>query len=384
MSRDALLVTVTAFLRAMAVGTVSVFFGLHLAALGFSETLMGVTIAAGLAGMAAGTLVAGLLADRTSRRGTLVIVAMIMSAAGLCLAFMSAVPLILITTFAGMINGMGRDRGAAQAIDQAVLAQTVSPQARTATFARYTLVVDVGTAIGALVATAVDSRPGFLGYAAALALTALLSAGMSPAVEPTEPPRKVVLSPASRRHVFTFAALSTMDSLGGGFITRALLTYWFVHRFGVDPGWVGPLFAAASLVNAGAYLAATWIAKRIGLVNTMVFTHIPSSVLLMLVPLAPNFAIAAALFLLREFFAPMDVPTRQSYLAAIVHDNERTAAAGIVNVARNASWVVGPSLAGWAMQISQALPLYFAGAIKIVYDLALWRAFRHTKPPEER
>jgi predicted MFS family arabinose efflux permease len=306
-----------------------------------------------------------------------------MSAAGVVLAFVSAMPYVLAATFLGMINGMGRDRGAAQAIDQAVLAQTVTATSRTAAFARYTLVVDVGTAIGALVASAVSSRAGFLGYAGALGLTAILYAFMTRGVEPNEPPRKVVLSAESRRHVFAFAALSTMDSLGGGFITRALLTYWFVHRFDVDPGWVGPLFAAASLVNAVAYLVATWLSKRIGLVNTMVFTHIPSSLLLMLVPLAPNFAVAGVLFLLREFFAPMDVPTRQSYLASIVRDNERTAAAGIVNVARNASWVVGPSLAGWAMQVSQALPLFFAGAIKIVYDLALWRAFRHIKPPEE-
>lgn len=379
MLRDALLLYMTAFLRAVAIGALSVTFGTRLVALNFSTVQVGVVIAIGLAGMAVGTLVAGLIADRVGRRVSLEFFAVLMAAGGLLLAASESFGLILAATFIGMVNGMGRDRGPSQSIDQAVLAQMATPDNRTALFIRYTYIVDIGTAIGALL-----SWIPLGAYSGLMAATALLYPFMSRAVETATRATRAVLSPESRRRVFGFAALSTLDSLGGGFVTRSLLTIWLTQRFGQPEHVAGILFFWASLANVLGYFAAGRIAKKIGLVNTMVFTHIPSSVLLMLVPLAPGVGVAAAIWLCREFLSQMDVPTRQSYLAAIVQEHERTAAAGVVNLTRNASWVVGPTLAGWAMTFSLSAPLYFAGGIKILYDLSLWFAFRRIKPPEER
>jgi MFS family permease len=387
-SRDERLVYATASLRAVAVGAVSVFFAVHLARAGFDRAGIGLGIAAGLGGMAAGTMLAGLVADRFGRRRSLVVIALATAFGGIALTFTEGFGPVLLASFVGMVNGMGRDRGAAQAIDQAVLAQVATGEDRTRAFVRYTLVVDVATAFGSLLAGVTLERQAFVAslwvYAVLLGATALAYPRMSAGVEPAEPTSAQFLSPESRRRVTAFAALSAVDSLGGGFVTRALLSYWFIERFHADPWWMGPMFAGASLVNAASYPVAGWLARRVGLVNTMVFTHIPSSALLMLVPFAPNFVSAVVLFFVREFLSTMDVPTRQSYLAAIVADHERTAAAGIANMTRNASWVVGPSLAGWAMTLSFSLPLFLAGGLKIAYDLALWRAFRRIRPPEEQ
>jgi predicted MFS family arabinose efflux permease len=313
----------------------------------------------------------------------------IMAVSGILLAFSSEIYLVAAASFVGMVNGMGRDRGALQAIDQGVIAQSADQHHRTAMFARYTFITDLGAAVGALMAGIPQSlgeyRTTILIYAltvaASIPMYYILGRGVEPSAFTGE---RNTFSAETRRNVFRFAALSTLDSLGGGFITRSLLTYWFVKRFDADLFWIGPLFAGAAAVNSIAYFVAAKLAKRFGLVNTIVFTHIPSSIFLMFVPLAPSFPVATVLFILREFFAPMDVPTRQSYVAAIVGENERSAAAGIVNMTRNASWVVGPTLAGWAMSISLSAPLYAAGILKIIYDLSLWRVFRKVRPPEEK
>lgn len=388
MNRDLRLVLTASTTRSLAIGGLSIVFGLHLGTLGFDEVELGLLIAAGLAGMALGTLIAGFFADRTGRRASLVVVCTVMSCAALALSVSDTFILVLVASFIGMINGMGRDRGPAQAVDQAIVAQATPSDKRTNAFSTYTLLQDVGTGVGSLLAGLLSSptgyRAAFIGYAVLVFLSGMLSLRMTSNVEARIETRQAVLSPHSRRLVSRFAALSAMDSLGGGFITRTLLTYWFMHRFKIDPAWIGVLFAVASFVSAAGYLVAARLARHIGLVNTMVFTHIPSSVLLMLVPLAGSFPVAMLVFILREFLSPMDVPTRQSYLSAIVADHERTAAAGIVNMTRNASWVVGPTLAGWAMTLSFAAPLFMAGIIKIVYDLSLWATFKDVKPPEER
>lgn len=388
MTRDLRLVLTASTIRSLAIGGLSIVFGLHLGTLGFDEVELGILIAAGLGGMAIGTLIAGLVADRSGRRTSLVIIGTVMACAGVVLSAGEAFTLVLLSSCVGMVNGMGRDRGPAQAIDQAIVAQATPAEKRTTAFSTYTLLQDVGTGVGSLLAGFFSApsgyRAAFIGYAVLVFLSGLLSLKMTENVETRVQTRQAVLSPHSRRLVGRFAALSAMDSLGGGFITRSLLTYWFMHRFDVDPAWVGVLFALASFVSAAGYLVAARLAKRIGLVNTMVFTHLPSSILLMLVPFAASFPLAMGLFIFREFLSPMDVPTRQSYLSAIVADHERTAAAGIVNMTRNASWVVGPTLAGWAMTFSFAAPLYMAGMIKIVYDVSLWATFKNIKPPEER
>jgi hypothetical protein len=188
----------------------------------------------------------------------------------------------------------------------------------------------------------------------------------------------------SRSILTKISALFAIDSLAGGFLTTAMLSYFFFERFGVSEWMIGGLFFGARLMNAVSHLGAAWLAKRIGLVNTMVFTHIPSSLLLVTVAFAPSFPVAAVLFLLREGLVEMDVPTRQSYVLAVVQPEERTFASGVTNLVRLGAWAVAPTFAGALMnQASMHLPLVIGAALKISYDLLLWRAFRRVRPPEE-
>jgi len=297
-----------------------------------------------------------------------------------------------------MVNGMGRDRGASLVIEQAVLPATTSDEHRTRAFAWYNVLQDVGHAFGGLLAAlpATLRQLGGVGEVASLraavvvyALLLLATAGLYPwlssAVEAPTRNRRARVSPQTRRMLWKISALFTLDSLGGGFLTAALLSFFFFERFGVGVGVIGPLFFAARVANALSHFAAAWLARRIGLVNTMVFTHIPSSLLLATVAVAPSFPIAALLFLLREGLVEMDVPTRQSYVMAVVRPEERTIASGVTHLVRMGAWAVAPPLAGLLMHGGAlATPLIIGAAMKIVYDLLLWRAFRNAPPPEER
>ncbi|PYX93544.1 MAG: MFS transporter, partial [Acidobacteria bacterium] len=192
------------------------------------------------------------------------------------------------------------------------------------------------------------------------------------------------VAPETKRIVARLAALFSLDSLGGGFLTDALVAYWFFRRFGIPEQQLGVLFFAVHLLNAGSHLGAAWLARKIGLLNTMVFTHLPSSLFLIAVPFAPSSKVAIVLFLLREALVEMDVPTRQSYIAALVRPEDRTFASGITNLARNVFWAVSSSLAGVFMQgVSFSAPLVAGGGMKIAYDILLYRAFRNLKAPEE-
>ena len=192
------------------------------------------------------------------------------------------------------------------------------------------------------------------------------------------------LSPQSRTILWRISALFGIDSLAGGFLAGSLVSYFFFERFGVSATLIAGLFFAARCLNAVSHLGAAWLAQRIGLVNTMVFTHIPSSLLLATVAFAPTFPIAAVLFLLREGLVEMDVPTRQSYVMAVMRPEERTFASGITHLVRLGGWALGPGFAGWLMQtVSLGGPLVIGAGMKIGYDLLLWRAFRNVKPPEE-
>ena len=281
-------------------------------------------------------------------------------------------------------------------LDQVLLPATAPPERRSAVFAAYIVVQDAGDAIGALaaglpallrsVARPEDAslRAAVLAYALLLAASAVLYAALSPAVEAERPVARRALSPGSRRIVGRVSALFALDALGGGFLTSALLSYFFYARFGVGEAEIGALFFGARLLNAVSHVGAAWLARRIGLVNTMVFTHIPSSLLLLTVPFAPSFAVAAALFLLREGLVEMDVPTRQSYVMAVVRPEERTAASGVTHLVRLGMWAVAPAFAGLFMRgASLGAPLLAGATMKIAYDILLYRAFRHVRPPEE-
>lgn len=397
MVMDRRLIFISAGLRAAAVGLSGVILSLHLAALGFNASRIGLAIALGLGGCALGTLAVTALADRMGRRRSLMGLAVGMGVGGLLLASAASPTIVMLAVFIGMVNGMGRDRGAGMTVEQAILPQTTAPAERTTTFAWYNVVVDAGHAAGSLLGSlpallrqqahlpVLESYQWTWGLYSVLCLLAgALVVKLSCGIEVTVRSPAQSLSPASRRVVTKFAGLSTLDSLGGGFLTTALVSYWFFQRFGVDEAFLGPLFFVVRILNGLSHLGAAWLARRIGLVNTMVWTHLPSSLLLMAVPIAPSLTVAVVLLLIREALVEMDVPTRQSYLVAVVRDDERTQASGITNLTRGVAWTVAPAIAGPLMRtVSLSAPLLIGPGLKIAYDLLLYRAFRRLKPPEE-
>ncbi len=399
-NHDRTLLYVAAFLRALATGMIGVLIGIVLAKRGFDSAGIGAIVTAGLSGAAAAALVVTLAGDRAGRKRVLVLLSLLGAAGGAVVAFASGPVVVGVAAFLGMLNGMGRDRGASMILDQAILPATASADRRTAVFAGYNVLQDMGHAIGALAAglpavfraasmsEEASLRAAVLVYAFLLLLTAPLYLRLSPAVEAAPEPARAAgprISPESRKIVARVSALFALDSLGGGFLTSALLSYFFYVRFGVHEEGIGLLFFGARVLNAVSHVGAAWLAKRIGLVNTMVFTHMPSSLLLLTVPFAPNFPVAAALFLLREGLVEMDVPTRQSYVMAVVRPEERTAASGVTHLVRLAMWAVAPAFAGLLMRGSSlGAPLVIGAGMKLVYDVLLYRAFRHVRPPEER
>ena len=392
------IVLTTAFLRALGTGATGVLVGLYLARLGESPGASGLTIGLGLGGAATASFLATIAADRFGRRRFLVVLALFAVLGGIAFALASHTVALMIAAFVGMVNGMGRDRGAALVIEQTVLPTVTDDAGRTRVFAWYNLLQDVGHALGSLLAGApallramfhmgeLEAMRIVLAAAAGLTLVALVFyTRLTAVVEAPPGAARVRVSPETKRTLFRLCSLFSLDALGGGFLTSALVAFFFYKRFGVDESLLGPLFFGARVLNALSHLGAAWLAKRIGLVNTMVFTHMPSSLLLLTVAIAPSFPVAAVLFLLREGLVEMDVPTRQSYVMAVVKPEERTVASGVTQLVRMAMWAIAPPFAGLLMQgLSMGAPLVIASAMKLSYDVLLWRAFRHVKPPEER
>ena len=394
---DRRLIYAAACLRALATGMAGVLLGLTLARQGFSAAAIGAVLSAGLAGATLALAIVTWAGDRLGRRRCLVALSLAGAAGGLGAAWVSEPWAMAAAAFVGTLNGMGRDRGAALVLEQAILPATTDDAGRTNAFARYNLLTDIGHALGALLAAAptllvalgVDEtqafRAMFLLYAGLLAAGAPLALALSPAAETGATGARRPVSPESKKIVWKISGLFAIDSIAGGFLGSALLSYYFFERFAVSAALIGGLFFAARVLNALSHLGAAWLAARIGLVNTMVFTHIPSSILLASVAFAPNFWVAAILFLLREGLVEMDVPTRQSYVMAVVQPEERTWASGVTHLVRLGGWAVAPGFAGWLMQAaSLAAPLFIGAGMKIAYDLLLWRAFRKLRPPEER
>jgi MFS family permease len=400
-NRAAALVYAAGFVRSAAVSLVGVTLAIHLAEVGFSTTQIGLLIGAGLAGSSLATVIVSLRGDRWGRRRMLVALAVLSATGYVALAAFSSAAILLPLAFVGMLNGMGRDRGAASALDQAILPETVSDDRRTWALAWYNLVLDGGHALGALAAAipTIITRVTPLGPDLAHRVTFMACAGAMlicvvpylalPAEIEIDRGRRgtggdMPLDPRSRRVITRLALLFGLDSIGGGFLNSALIAYWFFRQYGTSEADLALLFFAARVLNALSHVAAAWLARRLGLLNTMVWTHLPSSVFLIVAPASPNAALAAALFLAREALVEMDVPTRQSYVMAVVKPTERTFASGVTNVTRNVAWAIGPSFAGLIMQhVALAGPLVIGGVLKIGYDLLLYRAFRHVRPPEE-
>jgi MFS family permease len=400
LSRDAALVCVAGAFRAAAVSTVGIIIALHLARSGLAASEIGLVIGLGMAANAAATVLVGFHADRWGQRRSLIALGLLAGAGYVAIGMAGSLPVFLAVAVVAMVNGMGRDRGPASALEQALLPAATTDDRRTWTMAWYNVVIDSGHALGALAAVlptlmartfGLTDTAGhmwtFVGCGLVVMLATIPYLLLTPTVQPAAMPVRthVEVDPNTRAIVRRLMVLFGLDSVGGGFLSSALIAYWFFERYGTSEVHLAWLFFAARVLNVLSHFAAAWIARRIGLLNTMVFTHLPSSIFLMLAPLAPTASIAAALFLAREALVEMDVPTRQSYVMAVVPRSSRTYASCMTNVTRNAGWAVGPLVGGLAMQhLALAAPLLIGGALKIVYDLALYRSFRHLRPPEEQ
>jgi MFS family permease len=400
--RNRLVINLAGFLRSFGVGLMGVVLGIYISRLGFSSLTIGIVIATGLAGAASATALVSFFADRFGRKRSLLLLSLFTALGGFALAASPALPLLLAMIFLGMLNGTGTERSASYALEQAVIPGLVPDSRRTWSLAFYNVLIDGGGSLGALCAglpLILHTRFAlpiltaykfvFLGYSALYLATAGLSLLLSPAIEvgrPTGPalaPSRI--APETIKIVTHITALFSLDAFGGGFLTDALVSYWFFHHFGIAERELGLVFFVVHVLNACSHLGAAWLARRIGLLNTMVFTHLPSSIFLMAVPFASSFKWAVLLFFCREALVEMDVPTRQSYVAAMVKPAERTFTSGVTNLARNVFWAVGSATAGVAMQLfGFSTPLFIGGAAKIAYDALLYKSFRQLKPPEEK
>jgi len=401
-TRNLALIYISAWFRSFGIGLLGVVLGVFLSRRGVSTPAIGAVLAAGLAGSATGTLAITFKADQLGRRRALFVLSLLTALGAVPLIWNFSLPALVAIAFVAMLNGMGTDRSAAYALEQAVLPGLVTDEKRTWMLAWYSLVLDSSGALGALAAGLpflaqkyLDMDLGrayqllFLGFAAINLLSAVLYLFLSDRVEVIRlagaAGPKIRISPQTRKTVRRLSSLFALDAFGGGFLIDALVAYWFFKRFGIAENRLAILFFAVHVLNALSHLGAAALARRFGLIKTMVFTHLPSSIFLIAVPLAPSPFWAVVLFLLRESLVEMDVPTRQSYVAAVVAPEERTFASGVTNLTRNVSWAAASSTAGVLMQdVAFSMPLLLGGGMKIVYDILLWRAFRHVKPPEEQ
>ncbi|TMC70248.1 MAG: MFS transporter [Chloroflexi bacterium] len=390
---------VTRILRTFAYGYLAVVIALYLAQLGLDTIQVGLVLSAAILGSALMTVLWALVADRFGRRRTVATMAVLMIAGGLLFAFGSTFPLLVLGAFTGTISATSSEVGAFLTVEQAILPQTAPPERRTWLFSIYAFVANIAQAVGSLFAgvvaafaavglTGADAyRPLFVLYAVIGLLNLLIFLSLTERVEASrvEGQRRFIGVHRSAGTVARLAALFGVDAFAGGLVVQSLVAYWFFIRWGLDAGQLGVLFFFVNLVSGVSLLAAGWLAARIGLINTMVFTHLPSNVLLVLVPLMPTAALAAGAFLLRMSISQMDVPTRQSYTMAIVDPDERTAAAGLTNVARSTASALSPTVTGWAFSVAAlGLPFFIAGGLKIVYDLLVFFWFRNVRPPEEQ
>jgi MFS family permease len=381
-------------LRAFGDGYVAILLPLHLMQLGLDAFAVGAVSTATLMGSALLTLAVGLVAHRVRRRSALLGAALLMALTGLGFAGVEAFWPLLAIAFVGTLNPSGGDVSVFLPREHTVIAHVVADKDRTAVFARYSFVGALFGALGALSTGAVDwLAPAvasetvittlFAAYGSLGILTFVLYRGLSPEAEAGTDAPPAPLGP-SRRTVYQLATLFSVDAFGGGLVINSLLALWLNVRFGVSVSTIATIFFVTTLCSAASYFAAVPLAKRFGLVNTMVFTHLPSNVFLFLTAFAPTIWIAFTLLVLRGLLSQMDVPTRSSYVMAVVRPEERPAAASVTAVPRSLASAMAPLLSGWLLAVSTfGWPLIIAGGLKAAYDLALLRRFSKVKPPEE-
>ena len=388
----------TRVLRTFAYGYLTVILGVYLDALGMNPTEIGFILAAAIAGSALMTVFWSLVADRIGRRRTVATMAGLMAVGGLLFASAGNFVPLLIGAFTGTISATSSEVGIFQTVEQAILPQTAPDERRTWLFAIYNTVANFAAAFGSLAAAAVGFftslglqgadayRPFFLFYALVGLVNLAVFVTLSDKVEvaKVQGERRFLGITRSGGTVAKLSLLFGLDAFAGGFVVLSLVAYWFHLRWDLSPQTLASVFFWVNALSGASLLAAGWIAQRFGLLNTMVFTHIPSSIFLVLVPLMPSAALAVALFLARMSISQMDVPTRQSYTMAIVDPEERTATAGITNVARTTAAAIAPPFVGIAFSAGAlGLPFFIAASLKILYDGLIYLTFRGVHPPEE-
>ena len=403
MQRNIAILFETRIIRLFCYGFLSIILALYLADVGLSESQIGLLFTLTLVGDAGISLWLTTSADRFSRKRTLIIGALLMAGAGLVFILTNNVIILMTAAIIGVISPSGNEIGPFLSIEQAGLTQIVPNEKRTQIFAWYNLVGSFATATGALsggwLAQILQSqgmgagsayRVILIGYAFGGFLLSLLFLWLTSDIE--VPKSNLVNSSGrilglhkSRNVILKLSALFALDAFAGGLIVQSMVAYWFHVKFGVESGMLGSIFFGANFLAGISALLAVPLSKKIGLINTMVFTHIPSNILLMLVPLMPNLPLAIGLLLLRFSISQMDVPTRQSYTMAVVTPDERSAAAGVTGIARSVGASISPVLTGIFLSIPAlfSVPFFLCGGLKIVYDLLLYRSFQTMKPPEE-
>jgi len=398
LSLDGKKLLVTRVLRTFAYGYLAVILGVYLDGLGMTPVQVGVIFSSAIAGSALMTVLWSLVADRYGRRRTVATMAVLMAVGGAVFAITSEFPVLLLGAFTGTISATSSEVGIFQTVEQAILPQTAPPERRTWLFAIYNMVANFAGALGALAAASVaffaslglhgtDAyRPLFVAYALVGLVNLAVFVTLSDRVElaKVEGRRRIFGVHRSRGTVAKLSALFGLDAFAGGFVVPSIVSYWFFLRWGFSPAALATLFFWVGILSGLSLLAAGRLAERYGLLNTMVFTHIPSQLFLVLVPLMPTAWLAVVLYLARMSISQMDVPTRQSYTMAVVDPDERTATAGITNVARTTATAISPTFAGMAFSAAAlGLPFFLAGGIKLVYDVAIYFTFRDVHPPEE-
>jgi len=386
----------TRAIRGFGDGFVSVLLPLHLATLGMGNTGVGAVVTATLVGSAALTLAVGLLAHRFPRRGLLLRASLLMTATGIGFAVVHDFWPLFVVAFVGTLNPSSGDVSVFLPTEQALLPQTVAASARTSLYARYSLVGSLSAAFGALAAglpeyvanrtslglgSALDGM--FLLYGALGLVALVLYRSLSPAIEPAGGKTSRPLGP-SKRTVYRLSALFSLDSFGGGFVVQSILALWLFQKFDLSVATAGTIFFWTSLFAAFSQLAAPRLAARIGLVQTMAYTHLPANLFLIATPFMPTLPLAIATLLARSLVSSMDVPARTSYVMAVVTPEERPAAASVTNVPRSLASALGPFPAGYLLGLTTfGWPLVIGGTLKATYDLLLLGMFRKLKPPEE-
>jgi len=397
LSLDARRVLVARGLRAFGDGFVALLVPIYLYELGFSALAIGAIVTSTLIGTAFLTLWVGIVANRHSRRRLLLAAAVLMAATGAGFAFITAFWPLMVIAFVGTMNPTSGDASIFLPLEQTALTQTIEPQRRTALFARYSVIGSLAGAIGVLAASLPDLAAAWTGYSRTTAMQSMfvlyallgvvslmLYRPLSAAVEaPDEAPRRPLQR--SKRLVYGLAALFGMDSFGTGFLVQSLLALWLYQSFQISVTTAASILFWSGICSAISYFVAVPIADRIGLINTMVFTHLPSNILLILIPFAPDLTIAIALLLARSALSQMDVPTRASYVMAVVAPEERPAAASITAVPKTFAWAAGSLISGYLLTLSTfGWPLLIGGVVKGAYDILLLVKFQKVRPPEEQ